>query len=188
MSKNKFLLVEYTTHFRNALDNFEIFQKFYDCYLLTSKEKQKYLKLRNKKIIFKLPKFIILFYIILNGYKYKYIYFSTPHEYPDYPKGFIDNIYFFYYFILYEIILLIYKNKVILQLRSLHRYFPEIPARLNKPTLYSRLRRCYLNQCGTIICESENLKNKLKKYLEKKKYNYKNILVIYYAYSKKIQR
>ena len=38
MIKQKFLLIEYTAHFRNALDNFKIFEKFYDCYFLTSKK------------------------------------------------------------------------------------------------------------------------------------------------------
>ena len=68
-----------------------------------------------------------------------------------------------------------------MQLRGLHRYFPEISSRLNKPTLYSRLRKFYLDQCKIIVCESEFLKKELKQKLS----GIKNIIVIYYAYSKK---
>ena len=185
MNKKKFLLVEYTTHFRNAFDNFKIFQNFYDCYFLTSKEKENYIKLKNKKIIFKLPQFLILFYVILNGYKYRYIYFSTPHEFPDYPKNIKEKFFFYYTFILYLIIFLIYKKKVILQLRSLHRYFPEIKLIQKKQIFYNIFRNLYLQYCRNIVCESEYLKNKLIKKIGKKKCNNKKIIVLYYAYSKR---
>jgi len=188
MNKKKFLLVEYTTHFRNALDNFKIFQKFFDCYFLTSREKQYYVKLKNKKIVFKFPQFLILFYVILNGYKYRYIYFSTPHELPDYPKGIKEKIFFFYTFILYSIIFLIYKKKVILQLRSLHRYFPKIRLIKKKQRFYNIFRNLYLHFCNNIVCESKYLKNKLIKKIGKKKCVDKNIIVLYYAYTKKISK
>lgn len=183
--KKKFLLVEFTAHHRNALDNFKMFKKFFDCYFLIDKKNKNKIKLDKKKIIFKLPKIFILFYVIFNGYKYRYIYFSTPHEYPDYPKGLVKNINFFYNFILYSIILLIYNKKVILQLRGLHRYFPEINLKLNKSTLYSNLRNFYLRQCKIIVCESNYLKKKFINYLGKKNCFNKKIFVIYYAYTKK---
>ena len=138
-----------------------MFKKFFDCYFLIDKKNKNKVRLDKKKIIFKLKKIFILFYVIFNGYKYRYIYFSTPHEYPDYPKGLIKNINFFYNFILYSIIILIYNKKVILQLRGLHRYFPEINLKLNKSTLYSNLRNFYLRQCKVIVCESNFLKKKL---------------------------
>lgn len=185
MNKKKFLLVEYTAHFRNAIDNFEIFQKFYDCYFLTSKENRNKIKLQEKKITFRLPQFLILFYVILNGYKYRYIYFSTPHEYPDYPISIIQKISFLYTFILYSIIFLIYKKKVILQLRSLHRYFVDIYSTQKKLIFYIKLRNLYLQNCQNIVCESEYLKKKLIRKLGKIKCIDKKITVIYYAYSKR---
>jgi hypothetical protein len=185
MYKKKFLLVEFTAHHRNALDNFKLFNKFFDCYFLIDKKNKNKIKLNKKKIIFKLPKIFILLYIIFNGYKYRYIYFSTPHEYPDYPKGLINNINFFYNFFLYTIILLIYNKKVILQLRGLHRYFPNINSRLNKPILYSNLRNIYLRQCKIIVCESNYLKKKLINYLGKQNCSNKKIFTIYYAYPQK---
>ena len=99
MIKKKFLLIEYTAHFRNALDNFKIFEKFYDCYFLTSKKNENKINLKNNKITFKLPQFLILFYVIFNGYKFKYIYFSTPHEY-QIIRVLNSKIFFFIHFTL----------------------------------------------------------------------------------------
>ena len=185
MYKKKFLLVEFTAHHRNALDNFKLFKKFFDCYFLIDKKNKNKIKFSKQKIVFKLPKFLILFYVIFNGYKYRYIYLSTPHEYPDYPKGLIQNVNFFYNFILYLIIILIYNKKIIMQLRGLHRYFPEINLRLNKSTLYSYLRNFYLKQCKVIVCESSYLKKKLINYLGKENCFNKKIFTIYYTYPKK---
>lgn len=184
MIKKKFLLVEYTAHFRNALDNFKMFKKFYNCYFLTTKENKNKIKLNNNKIIFKLPRFLILFYVILNGYKYKYIYFSTPHELPDYPVGIKRKISFLYTFLLHSIIFLIYKKKVILQLRSLHRYFPNIKSIPKNVIFYNKLRNLYLQNCQNIVCESEYLKKKLIRKLGKINCFDKKIIVLYYAYSK----
>jgi hypothetical protein len=185
MNKQKLLLIEYTAHFRNALDNFRIFEKFYDCYFLTTKKNKNKINLINKKITFRFPQFLILFYVIFNGFKFKYIYFSTPHEYPDYPNTLIQKIYFIYTFILYLIIFLIYKKKIIFQLRSLHRYFPNISSVHKKRIFYSRLRNFYLQKCENIICESEYLKKKFINMFGKKNCLNKKILVIYYAYSRR---
>ncbi len=185
MSKQKFLLIEYTAHFRNALDNFKIFEKFYECYFLTSKKNENKFNLKNNKITFRLPQFLILFYVIFNGYKFKYIYFSTPHEYPDYPDSLIQKIFFLYTFLLYLIIFFIYKKKIIFQLRSLHRYFPNIRSVHKKKIFYSKCRNYYLQNCQNIICESEFLRKKLINMLGKSNCLDKKILVIYYAYSRK---
>ena len=185
MNKQKLLLIEYTTHFRNADDNFKIFEKFYDCYLLTSKKNENKTTLTNKKIIFKFPELFILFYVIFNGFKFKYIYFSTPHEYPDYPNTLKHKIFFIYTFVIYLIIFLIYKKKIIFQLRSLHRYFPNITSVHKKRTFYSRLRNFYIQNCEYIICESEYLKKKFINMFGKKNCLNKKIIVIYYSYIKK---
>ena len=185
MNKQKLLVIEYTAHFRNALDNFKIFEKFFDCYFLTSKKNKNKINLTNKKIVFRFPQPLILFYVIFNGFRFKYIYFSTPHEYPDYPNTLIEKIFFIYTFMLYLIIFFIYKKKIIFQLRSLHRYFPNISSVHKKKTFYSRLRNFYLKNCENIICESEYLKKKLVNMLGKKNCLDKKILVIYYAYARK---
>ena len=186
MSNNRLLIVEFTAHFRNALDNFYLFNKLFKCYFLIDSSNKKKIKLNNdRKIIFKFPKFLIYFYILLNGFKYKYIYISTPHEYPDYPRDIKQNLFFIYEFILNYLIIKIYKNKIILQLRGLHRYFPEINIKIKKPSIYSYFRSFYLDECKYIVCESFFLKKTLIKKLGFLKSKNKKIYVNYYAYSKK---
>ena len=163
MKRKKFLLVEFTAHYRNSLDNFKFFQNFFDCYFLISKKHKDYIGLKKNKIVFRFPEFLILFYVIITGYKYKFIYFSTPPENPDYPKGILANLFFIYNFILYNLILFLYKDKIIFQLRGLHRYFPDINSKLRKPAIYSYLRNIYLRKCKNIVCESRFLKIIFKK-------------------------
>ena len=189
MYNNKFLIIEFTSHFRNALDNYFFFSKLFNCFFLINDSNKSKIKLNNKKkIIFKYPKFLIYFYILLNGFKYRYIYISTPHEYPDYPKGIKQNLFFIYEFILNYLIIKIYKKKIILQLRGLHRYFPKIHNKINKPAIYSYFRNRYLNECKYIVCESFFLKKTLINELGFIKSKNKKIYVIYYAYPKKKQK
>jgi hypothetical protein len=189
MPNKKFLIIEFTAHFRNAQDNFYFFSKLFDCFFLINDSNKNKIKLNSKKkIIFKYPKFLIYFYILLNGFKYRYIYISTPHEYPDYPKGFKQNLLFIYEFILNYLIIKIYTKKIILQLRGLHRYFPKINKKINQPTIFSYFRNLYLNECRYIVCESFFLKKTLIKELGFFKSKNKKIYVIYYAYPKKNQK
>ena len=185
MSKDKFLLVEFTAHFRNAYDNFKFFKKYFNCFFLIDKKNENKVQIKKGKIVFLLPKFLIHFYILLQGYKYKFIYLSTPHEYPDYPNGLKQKLYFIYEFILYIFIFKFYKKKIIIQLRGIHRYFADINTKINKPGFYSYLRNLYLHNCNIIICESKFLRKTLIKKIGLKNCKNRKIWVFYYAYPQK---
>ena len=49
MPNKKFLIIEFTAHFRNAQDNFYFFSKLFDCFFLINDSNKNKIKLNSKK-------------------------------------------------------------------------------------------------------------------------------------------
>ncbi|MDB3873588.1 hypothetical protein N9317_06065 [Pelagibacteraceae bacterium] len=189
MTKKKILLVECFAHFQNAKETYNFFSQKYNIKVFTLNKFSKRFGLPNNSII--CSKYYLTFYLKLYfiSYLYDYIYISTPPEYPDKVRNPKDLIIFIFHYIFFLIHILLYKNKSILQIRSIHRYIPSCKVLNIDKSFLPHFRYYLIFLVNRIVLESKFLKEILKKKFQLK---YKNKLISYFYIahqnSKKIEK
>ena len=174
--KKKFLILENFTHYRNCAETYKLLSKKYNVEVLIPKDSLKHLiffKIYNLKT-YRFSNYFIYIYLLFISNKYDYIIISNPPEYPDKIKNLRNLFSFLTNFLTFLMFCLIFKNKIILQIRNIKSFFPEI----NNNSLLSHLRyilivliKRFTLETKTISKEfkkliiSNNLKNKLFTYI-----------------------
>ncbi len=140
--KKKILILENFTHYRNCAETYKLLNDQFDVRVLIPKKSYQYLKFfKIKKLqTYYFSNYFIYIYLLFVSWNYDFIVISNPPEYPDKIKKFRNIISFLINYITFLIFCLFYKHKIILQIRNIKSFFPEI----NKNSLLSKLRYFYI--------------------------------------------
>ena len=140
--KKKILILENFTHYRNCAETYKLLKDYFEVRVLIPKNSHQHLKFfKIKKLkTYYFSNYFIYIYLSFVSWNYDFIIISNPPEYPDKIRKFRNIISFLTYYITFLIFCLFYKNKIILQIRNIKSFFPEI----NNNSLLSKLRYIYI--------------------------------------------
>ena len=165
-------------HFWQVDDLYKIFSKKFDCDVILPKKFRHISRLKNNVITSSLRYFMYI-RVILIGKKYDYIYLCSSPEYPDYPNNFKNFIIYIQQLLIFLLLIVFYKKKIICYVRGLHRIFPEIHKNF-LIQLFVNLRYQIFRYINYFACENENLTNLFKKKFKKKNLKVSTIYTRYF--------
>lgn len=181
----KILLIEHITHYNQLEQYYEFFKKNYDCKVIFANSPN--IKVDFKKnssfLRYSSSHFLFYYYLLFKSFSFNYIYISTPPEYPESLKSIKSLLLYLNLYISFLLFIFFYKNKTIIRIINIHRYFPKI----NK-TAITKLRYLIILLGKRFVLENKYLKNKFIFLLEKYKIKKKLVTYMYLAHnnSKKI--
>ena len=188
MKKKKILIVENLMHFWQVDDLYKLFSIHFDCDVLIPK-KFRHISNLKKNVISSNLRYFIYFHILLIGRKYDYIYLCSCPEYPDYPNNFKNFLLYCQQLVIFLVLILFFRKKIIPHVRGLHRIFPDI-YKDNVTKFFVNLRYRIFLLLDLFTCENKNLTEIFKKKFKKKKYKVTTVYTRYYdeniIYEKKL--
>jgi hypothetical protein len=159
--KKKILILENFTHYRNCAETYKLLKDEFNVSVLVPNKSYKYLKffnIRNLDTYF-FSNYLIYIYLLFVSWKYNFIIISNPPEYPDKIRKFRNFISFGINYLTFLIFCLFFKNKIILQIRNIKSFFPEI----NNNNFLSKLRYVYIILIKRFTFETLTISKEFKK-------------------------
>jgi len=157
----KILILENFTHYRNCSETYKLLKNDFKVNVLVPRKSYKNIKFFNIKNLdtYSFSNYFVYIYLLFVSWKYDYIIISNPPEYPDKIRKFRNLISFTINYFSFLVFCLFFKNKIILQIRNIKSFFPEI----NNNNLLSRLRYVFILLVKRFTFETSIISQQFKK-------------------------
>ncbi len=165
-------------HFWQVDDIYKILSKNFDCDVLLPK-KYKHISNLKKNIISSNLRYFMYFHVLFIGRKYDYIYLCSCPEYPDYPNNLKNFIIYIQQLLVFLLLIIFFRKKIISYVRGLHRIFPDIHKNfIIKFFIFLRYKVFQL--LNFFVCENKNLTEIFKSKFKKKQIKVTTVYTRYY--------
>jgi hypothetical protein len=177
-SQKKILIVENLMHFWQVDDIYKIFSKNFNCHVILPRNFKHIPKLK-KNIISSHFRYFIYLHVLFIGRKYDYIYLCSCPEYPDYPNNFKNFLIYVQQLLIFILLIIFFRKKIITYVRGLHRIFPDVHENyIIKFFIYLRYKIFQL--LNIFVFENKNLAQIFESKFKKKKIKLTTIYTRYY--------
>ena len=154
-TKKKILIVSNYIHFWQTAEFYEVLKQKYDCKILIPKHSRHILDHLNDEVVISSPfKHLMYLQLLFLHKSYYKIFIVDGPEYPDYPSSVKGFVIYLHQMLMFLIISLFFKDKIVTYVREISRYFPNLAPK-GKIFIYIRNKILFLSK--NFLCENRNL-------------------------------